>query len=68
MGIESPIGRSSARLNPQKIQSDDFMSGGFDRDQFMKAAIKIKDVMGSMSKCSPEVLAVSQIISGMNYE
>lgn len=34
----------------------------------MKAAIKIKDVMGSMSKCSPEVLAVSQIIMGMNYE
>lgn len=32
MEIESPMGRTSARLHPSKIQSDDFMSGGFDKD------------------------------------
>lgn len=46
------------RLQPSKMNSDDIF-GAFDRDQFLKVAIRIKEVMAQMSKCSPEVLAVS---------
>jgi hypothetical protein len=40
----------------------------FDRDNFMRVCAKIKDVQAFTSKCSPEVLATSQIICGLNFE
>lgn len=40
----------------------------FDKDQFMKVCQKIKEIQATTSKCSPEVLVMSQIICGLNYE
>ena len=49
------------------IGSDDLV-GVFDRDQFVKVCAKIKEVQAYTSKCSPEVLALSQIMCGLNFE
>ena len=72
--LQSPGSERSARglgLTRQAqslVGGDDSAGENFDRDQFMKVCAKIKDIQATASKCSPEVLVVSQIICALHYE
>ena len=51
------------------VGGDDMGAEVFDRDQFLKVAARIKEIIETTtSKCSPEVIVVSQIIRGLSYE
>ena len=68
MSPKSSLGLSKRdSLNINKINSNDNQND-YDRDQFMKVCQKIKEIQTFTYKCSPEVLSMSQIICGLNYE
>jgi len=43
-------------------------SQSFDYDSFMKVCVKIKDMQAFAATCSPEVLAMSQVICALSFE
>jgi len=78
-GAASPLmSPGSARLNRgvslnsnrdnRQNQIDDLVNNQFDRDQFMRICTRIKDILSITSRCSPEVIAQSQVVCGLNFE
>lgn len=43
-------------------------NAGYDHDSFTKVCMKIKDIQAFVACCSPEVLAMSQIVCALNFE
>ena len=63
----SPMNRSSMG-HRESLRAGHNELGNFDFDQFNKVCGKIKELQAFTSNCAPEVLVMSQIVCGLNFE